>query len=52
MTVQWSALGISPGAAAVRDLWGQKDLGAFNDSYTATSVPKHGVVMLKVVGAN
>ena len=48
ITVQWSALGIPAGAATVRDLWAHKDLGTFNDSYTASSVPSHGVVMLKV----
>jgi hypothetical protein len=48
MTVQWSTLGLPAGAATVRDLWNQKDLGSFTDSYAATSVPKHGVVMLKV----
>jgi alpha-galactosidase len=50
ITVQWSALGIPGGAAAVRDLWTHADLGTFSGSYTATSVPSHGVVMLKVTG--
>lgn len=49
MTVQWSVLGIPAGSATVRDLWNQKDLGSFTDSYKASSVPSHGVVMLKVV---
>lgn len=48
ITVQWSALGIPADAATVRDLWTHMDLGTFNDSYTASSVPSHGVVMLKV----
>jgi alpha-galactosidase len=48
VTVQWSALGIPTGAATVRDLWAHTDLGSFDDSYTASSVPSHGVVMLKV----
>jgi alpha-galactosidase len=34
-------------AASVRDLWAQKDLGVFQDNFTAR-VPTHGVVMLKV----
>jgi alpha-galactosidase len=51
MTVQWSAIGLPSGAATVRDLWNQKDLGSFTDSYAATSVPKHGVVMLKIASA-
>ena len=48
ITVQWSMLGIPAGAATVRDLWTHIDLGTFNDSYTASSVPSHGVVMLKL----
>jgi hypothetical protein len=48
IAVQWSALGIPTGAATVRDLWSHTDLGSFTGSYTATSVPSHGVVMLKV----
>jgi alpha-galactosidase len=48
ITAQWSALGIPTGAATVRDLWSHTDLGTFSGSYTASSVPGHGVVMLKV----
>jgi alpha-galactosidase len=48
ITVQWSALGIPTGTATVRDLWSHMDLGSFSASYTASSVPSHGVVMLKV----
>jgi alpha-galactosidase len=51
ITVQWSALGLPAGAAAVRDLWSHTDLGTFTGSYTAQAVPGHGVVMLKVVTA-
>jgi alpha-galactosidase len=51
ITAQWKALGIPAGAATVRDLWTHMDLGMFNDSYTAPSVPSHGVVMLKVTSA-
>ena len=51
ITVQWSALGIPTGAATVRDLWSHTDLGTFTGSYTASSVPSHGVVMLKVISA-
>lgn len=39
-------LGITT-AATVRDLWAHKDLGSFQDSYSA-SVPPHGVVVVKV----
>ena len=49
MTVQWSQIGLPSGAATVRDLYAQKDLGSSTDSYTATSVPSHGIVMLKIV---
>jgi alpha-galactosidase len=51
MTVQWTTIGIPAGSATVRDLWNQKDLGSFTGSYTATTVPSHGVVVLKVVSA-
>jgi alpha-galactosidase len=51
MTVQWTAIGLAAGAATVRDLWNQKDLGSFTNSYTATSVPMHGVVLLKIVSS-
>lgn len=51
MTVQWSTIGLPAGAAVVRDLWNQKDLGSFTNSYTAASVPMHGVVMLKIVSS-
>jgi alpha-galactosidase len=49
ITVQWSQIGLPTGAASVRDLWAAKDLGPFTGSYTATSVPSHSVVMLKIV---
>ena len=49
ITVQWSDLGIPAGAATVRDLWAREDLGSFTGSYTAQSVPGHGVVLLRVV---
>jgi len=48
ITAQWSAIGIPTGAATVRDLWSKTDLGSFTGSYTASSVPSHGVVMVKV----
>jgi alpha-galactosidase len=51
ITVQWSSLGIPGGAASVRDLWSHTDLGMFSNSYTASSVPSHGVVMLKIASA-
>jgi alpha-galactosidase len=40
---------IAAGAKAkLRDLWEHRDLGSFENTYTA-EVPKHGVVMLKVM---
>ena len=51
MTAKWSDIGLPAGAATVRDLYAQKDLGSSTDSYTATSVPSHGIVMLKVTSA-
>ena len=42
---------LAGGAATVRDLWSHTDLGTFSGSYTASSVPSHGVVMLKVTSA-
>lgn len=44
--VTWSNLGIK-GPMKVRDLWRQKTLGTFKDSFSAT-VPRHGVVLLKI----
>lgn len=52
ITVQWSDIGIPTGDASVRDLWAKQDLGSFNGSYTASNVPSHSVVMLKVVSGS
>jgi alpha-galactosidase len=49
ITVQWSQLGIPAGAATVRDIWAAKDVGPATDSYTASNVPGHSVVLLKIV---
>ena len=46
ITVLWSDLGIS-GKHIVRDLWRQKDLGKFNDKYSA-KIERHGVVMIRI----
>jgi len=45
-TVQWADIGIT-GPANVRDLWAHKDLGVFQNSYSA-AVNSHGAAMLKV----
>jgi alpha-galactosidase len=46
VTVKWSDLG-STGKQKVRDLWRQKNLGEFKDSFSAM-VPRHGVVLIRV----
>jgi alpha-galactosidase len=48
ITLRWNDLGY-PGhlAANLRDLWSHKDLGSFKEQFS-TSVPSHGVVMVKV----
>ena len=51
ITVQWSQIGLSAGAATVRDLWAAKELGSFTGSYTASNVPSHSVVLLKIVSS-
>ncbi len=44
--VNWSDLGLK-GKRHARDLWRQKDLGKFKNSFGAT-VPRHSVVLIKV----
>ncbi len=46
ITLTTSELGIS-GKFKVKDLWRQKDLGTFENKFTAV-VPYHGVVLIKV----
>lgn len=50
ITVNWEDLNLV-GPSKVRDLWKHKDLGKYDSFYT-TTVPSHGVVMLKVVGTS
>ena len=47
MTANFADLGLD-GSAKVRDLWARKDLGQFASSYTAATVPPHGVRLFKV----
>ncbi|MBB2948748.1 hypothetical protein FB565_008534 [Actinoplanes lutulentus] len=47
ITVDFADIGLT-GAATVRDLWARKDLGRFPAAFTATTVPIHGVRLLKV----
>jgi alpha-galactosidase len=46
LTLKWSDLGIK-GKYIVRDLWRQKDLGLFEDEFSADVKP-HGVVMVSL----
>ncbi|NLX23667.1 MAG: alpha-galactosidase [Phycisphaerae bacterium] len=46
VTVQWSDLKLS-GRQPVRNLWLRENVGTYEDSY-ATSVPRHGAIMLKI----
>ncbi len=46
VTAFWNNLHIS-GKQRVRDLWRQKDVGKFNDKYSA-KVKRHGVVMIRI----
>jgi alpha-galactosidase len=46
LTADWSSLGIA-GRQRVRDLWRQRDLGTFGDTFSA-EVPPHGVVVLRL----
>jgi alpha-galactosidase len=48
ITVTFSQVGYASGQVAVRDLWQKADLGSMEGSYTATNVPSHGVVMLRL----
>jgi alpha-galactosidase len=48
MEVRWPEIGYTAGLdALVRDLWRHEDLGSFRGVYS-TSVPSHGVVMLRI----
>jgi len=46
VTTRWSDLGIS-GPMRVRDLWRQKDIGTFDDTFE-TEVPRHGVTLVRL----
>ncbi len=46
IVARWSDVGLS-GRQRVRDLWWQKDLGAFEEKFEA-EVPAHGVVLVKL----
>jgi alpha-galactosidase len=46
VTVRFKDVGVRT-TVKVRDLWNHKDLGSYNDTYTAT-IPRHGAVLIKV----
>lgn len=46
METKWEELSIN-GKHSVRDLWRQKELGKYNDSFSAT-VPGKGVIMIRI----
>jgi len=47
VSVTWKDLGNLAGKQKVRDLWRQKDLGTFDDSFSVPVKP-HGVVLVKI----
>jgi len=49
ITVAWSDVGLADGMASVRDLWTHEELGP--KSGYSVQVPSHGVVMLRIRGA-
>lgn len=48
ISAKWGDIGIT-GKQTVRDLWRQKDLGNFENSFT-TIVPRHGVAVIRMTG--
>ena len=44
--MRWADIGVQ-GEQPVRDLWRQKDLGNFNDSFKVMA-PRHGAVLVKI----
>lgn len=47
ITVNWKQVGLK-GKQKVRDLWEEKDLGTFKDSFTAKNLGQHGHMLIKV----
>jgi alpha-galactosidase len=46
VTLKWQDIGIT-GKHRLRDLWRQKDLGVYNDTFTC-QVPRHGVIIIRL----
>ena len=51
MAFSWKEAGLS-GRHRLRDLWRQKDVGVFEDSFDTGTIPRHGVVFLRAWPAN
>jgi hypothetical protein len=49
VNVNWNEIGLKNSSLKVRDLWRQKNLGNFNNNFSA-KVPPHGVTLVKVSG--
>ncbi|MEI8376747.1 MAG: putative Ig domain-containing protein [Planctomycetota bacterium] len=47
VTVKWSDLGLAGKQQNVRDLWRQKDLGGFENQFSAP-IGRHGAMMLRI----
>jgi hypothetical protein len=47
ISFKWAELYLKGNIHKARDLWRQKDLGSFNDQFSARVAP-HGVVLIKV----
>jgi hypothetical protein len=47
VSVSWAQIGLS-GKQPVRDLWERKNLGKFENGFTAWQLPEHGQYLLKV----
>jgi alpha-galactosidase len=47
LTITWDKIGLK-GKQKVRDLWERKDLGEFNNSFTASNLSKHEHMLIKV----
>lgn len=47
ITVAWEMIGLS-GMQPVRDLWARKDLGTFQNAFTAKGLGQHGSMLLKI----
>jgi hypothetical protein len=50
LSLNWSDIGLTT-VTALRDLWSHSDITPNGSSYTATSVPAHGTILLKLTGS-